>query len=80
MNRRSFFKTVTGFVAGVCVACVPKAKSSPIEFTPSYYMPCIGKDGNLTDDWHTHAIWFTTSNNSSNDFSYKLYLDGKEVV
>lgn len=27
MNRRNFFKAVTGFIAGVCVAFVPKAKA-----------------------------------------------------
>lgn len=27
MNRRNFFKTVAGFIAGVCAACVPKTKA-----------------------------------------------------
>jgi hypothetical protein len=32
MNRRNFFKTVTGFIAGVCAACVPKAKAKLRDF------------------------------------------------
>lgn len=33
MNRRNFFKVVTGFVAGVFAAAVPKAKG--FDFTPN---------------------------------------------
>lgn len=67
MNRRSFFKTVTGFVAGVYATCVPKAKveewdfevapydgrgnSDGVDLSPSYYMLRYDENGNLTDDW-----------------------------
>ena len=65
MKRRDFFKAVTGFVAGVFAAFVPKAKSEVIGesnlnevFTPSHYMPCIDKDGKLTDNWLSRKITF----------------------
>ena len=40
MNRRSFFKVVTGFVAGMVAVAIPKAKSKE-------KLLCYGQNGTL---------------------------------
>lgn len=45
MNRRNFFKTVTGFVAGVCAAFVPKAKAEEWTYVVASYNGKGNSDG-----------------------------------
>lgn len=83
MKRRDFFKAVTGFIAGVLAAFASKAKAGPsgFDFTPSRYMPCIGKYGKLTDNWQIdNGEWHhVVLGDNGKDKPIVVYLNGKRI-
>lgn len=70
MNRRNFFRTVTGFIAGICAAAVPKAKAT--EPAPE---STVGTEGGLKDSPRTNVKIATEENPSE----WKFYINNEEV-
>lgn len=90
MKRRDFFKAVTGFVAGVFAAFVPKAKANlnNLKLLPSSVRKRNGTK--FIDEWPgknnlfllpldgkwTHAVICSPDNEPR---SFELYLNGKRI-
>jgi hypothetical protein len=86
MNRRNFFKTVTGFVAGVYAACVPKAKADVMVF-PTEEKARDFSDKRLRPKLRDFDVHFVLGDDfdeadllePKKESVWRFYVNGKEV-